>query len=258
MEQTERYYPIGIQTFSELIREGYVYVDKTDLMWRLQHKQKYVFLARPRRFGKSLLSSTFHSFFDGDRQLFEGLKVMELEKEWQQYPVLHLDLSKAKNQVSAEALQSRLMLLLKPFTALYGKDDDETTPGAMLDGIISRAYQQTNRQVVVIIDEYDAPLLDVLHENDTLDDIRRIMQEFFIPLKAADPMIRFCFITGITKFSQLSIFSTINNLENISMSPMYSKICGITEEELTTMLVAFTVVRCCRDTPRTLSKYLTN
>ena len=235
-QQSERYYPIGIQTFSELIRRNCVYVDKTGLMWRLQDRYKYIFLARPRRFGKSLLSSTFHSFFDAQKELFEGLKVMALEKEWKQYPVLHLDLSKAKNQTSADALQARLMHLLKPYTNLYGKDADETTPGAMLEGVISRAYSQTGRQVAVIIDEYDAPLLDVLHQGDVLEDMRHVMQEFYIPLKAADPMLRFCFITGITKFSQLSIFSTINNLYNVSMLPEFATICGITEQELTTTL----------------------
>ena len=232
----ERLYPIGIQTFSEVINRRCVYVDKTDLMWRLQDRYKYIFLARPRRFGKSLLSSTFHSFFDADKELFEGLKVMELEKDWKQYPVLHLDLSVAKGQVSAETLQARLMLLMKSYAELYGKDNDETTPGAMLEGLVNRAYKQTGKQVAVIIDEYDAPLLDVLHDDESLKDMRRVMQEFYQPLKALDPMLRFCFITGITKFSQLSIFSTINNLYNISILPEFAAICGFTEEELTTTL----------------------
>ena len=233
---TERYYPIGIQTFSEIIREGYVYVDKTDLMWRLQNKKKYIFLARPRRFGKSLLSSTFHSFFDGNRQLFEGLKVMQLEKEWQQYPVLHFDLSVAKGQRSAEELRKTLMWLMSPMREKYGSMPDEDSPGKMLTGLVNRAFQQTKQPVVVIIDEYDAPLLDVLHKEETLEDNRQVMQEFYSPLKMLDPYLKFCFITGITKFSQLSIFSTINNLYNVSMLPEYSAICGITETELTTQL----------------------
>ena len=230
--QTKRKYPVGIQTFSEIIEGKYVYVDKTDLMWQMQDLAKYIFLSRPRRFGKSLLSSTLHSFFSGDRQLFEGLKVMELEKEWKHYPVIHLDLSQAKEQDSVAELRSKLNLLMKPYTEIYGSDPDETTPGGILSGLIRRAYEKTGEKVVVIIDEYDAPLLDLMHEDETLDAFRKAMQEFYIPLKAADPMIRFCFITGITKFSQLSIFSTINNLKNISMLPQFASICGITEKEL--------------------------
>ncbi|MBQ9355941.1 MAG: ATP-binding protein [Prevotella sp.] len=232
---TERYYPIGIQTFSEIIREGYVYVDKTDLMWRLQNKKKYIFLARPRRFGKSLLSSTFHSFFDGNRQLFEGLKVMQLEKEWQQYPVLHLDLSGAKHMTPADTRQE-LNRQFEPYEQLYGANPIETLPGMKMAGIVRRAYEKEHKQVAVIIDEYDAPLLDVLHDDNNLKEMREVLQEFYQRLKMLDPYLKFCFITGITKFSQLSIFSTINNLYNVSMLPEYSAICGITETELTTQL----------------------
>ena len=230
--QTIRKYPVGIQTFSEIIEGGYAYVDKTDLMWQMQDLAKYIFLSRPRRFGKSLLSSTLHSFFNGDRQLFEGLKVMELEKEWKRYPVIHIDLSLAKEQNSVAELRAKLCWLLEPYTEIYGLKKSEKTPGSVLSGIIRRAYEQTGEKVVVIIDEYDAPLLDLLHDDETLDGFRKTMQEFYIPLKAADPMMRFCFITGITKFSQLSIFSTINNLKNISMLPQFATICGITEKEL--------------------------
>ena len=236
MTANTRRYPVGIQTFSRIIRGGYVYVDKTDLMWQIQNASKYIFLNRPRRFGKSLLSSTLHSFFDGDKQLFEGLKVMELEKDWVKYPVIHLDLSLAKNSDSPEDLRSTLLNILKPYSQIYGFDADETTPGKRLTGLIRRAYEQTGRQVAVIIDEYDAPLLDVLHEEESLPPFRKVMQEFYQPLKASEAMIRFCFITGITKFSQLSIFSTINNLNNISMLPQFSAICGITEKELSTIL----------------------
>ena len=236
METRKRKYPVGIQTFSEIIRGGYVYVDKTDLMWHMQDGRKYIFLSRPRRFGKSLLSSTLHSFFAGERELFEGLKVMELETEWTAYPVVHLDLSFAKGMESPSALRSRIMLLLKDYVSLYGMDEDEVTPGGLLTGIIKRAYEKTQQRVVVIIDEYDAPLLDVLHEEENLPAFRKLMQEFYVPLKACDPYLRFCFITGITKFSQLSIFSTINNLTNITMWPQFSAICGITEQELTTVM----------------------
>jgi len=235
MMTNERRYPIGIQTFEKVIKGGYVYIDKTDLMWKMTKVSNYVFLSRPRRFGKSLLSSTLHSFFAGQKELFDGLKVMQLEQEWTEYPVFHLDMSTAKGQESAKDLQERIRLMLKDYTKLYGKEDDEITPGAMLEGLIKRAYRKTNRQVAVIIDEYDAPLLEVLHEEENLPAFRKVMQEFYVPLKACDPYIKFCFITGITKFSQLSIFSTINNLKNISMRPDFSAICGITEQEVKTV-----------------------
>ena len=231
-----RRYPIGIQTFSEIIRGGYVYVDKTDLVWQLTHYAKYIFLSRPRRFGKSLLTTTLASYFRGEKDLFEGLKIMQLEKEWEQYPVIRLDLSTAKNQDSPDALRDRLRLLLKPYREEYGSDPEEKTPGGMLTGLIERAYKKEGRQAVVLIDEYDAPLLDVLYENEMLASMRKVMQEFYQPLKASEAMIKFCFITGITKFSQLSIFSTINNLTNVTMDPVFSNICGITEDELLTVL----------------------
>jgi hypothetical protein len=231
-----RRYPIGIQTFSRIIREGYVYIDKTDLVWQLAHYATYVFMSRPRRFGKSLLTSTLESYFQGERELFEGLKIMDLEKEWEQYPVIRLDISMAKAQADADALRHSLVLLLSPYEKLYGKNPMELTPGQILTGIIQRAYEITGKQVVVIIDEYDAPLLDVLHDDESLSDKRQVMQEFYVPLKANERYVKFCFITGITKFSQLSIFSTINNLTNVTLDTAFSAICGITEEELSTVL----------------------
>ena len=231
-----RRYPIGIQTFSEMIRGGYVYVDKTDLVWQLVHYAKYIFLSRPRRFGKSLLTSTLASYFLGERELFEGLKIMQLEQQWERYPVIRLDISTSKGQRSADALRDRLMLTMKIYADMYGRDDDEVTPGGLLEGLIRRAYEKTGRQVAIIIDEYDAPLLDVLHDDSELDDTRKVMQEFYVPLKANEQYVKFCFITGITKFSQLSIFSTINNLTNVTLDTAFSTICGITEEELSTVL----------------------
>lgn len=154
-----RKYPIGIQTFSEIIRSGYVYVDKTDLVWQLAHYAKYVFLSRPRRFGKSLLSSTLNSYFSGNRELFEGLKMIELEQEWTKYPVLHFDLSSAKH-MPPQMVKKELGLMLSQMEALYGSNHDEETLGMRLSGLIDRAYEQTGKQVVVIIDEYNAPLLD--------------------------------------------------------------------------------------------------
>lgn len=236
MEQSERKYPVGIQTFAEIIRGGYVYIDKTDLVWQLAHYAKFIFLSRPRRFGKSLLTTTLESYFKGEKELFAGLKIMSLEKEWRRYPVIHFDLSMAKGQSSAAELKETLMWLLKPLTEVYGREEGDGSPGKMLSGIMSRAAKQTGGQVVVVIDEYDAPLLDVLHDETTLDAMRKVMQEFYQPLKANEAIVKFCFITGITKFSQLSIFSTINNLTNVTLDPKFSAICGITEQELCTTL----------------------
>lgn len=236
METVARRYPVGIQTFKRLRDDGCVYVDKTDLMWKAQDLSKYIFLSRPRRFGKSLLTTTFASFFRAEKELFQGLKVMDLERDWVEYPVIHLDLSMAKGKESVQELRNSLVFLLSRYIQTYGKDEYENTPGEIFSGLISRAYKQTGKSVVVLIDEYDAPLLDVLHESELMDDFRRVMQEFFQTLKASEGIIRFCFITGITCFSQLSIFSTLNNLNNISMLPQFSAICGITETELTTIL----------------------
>lgn len=235
MEQTRRY-PVGIQTFERLIHDGFLYVDKTDLVWKLAHYATFVFMSRPRRFGKSLLTSTLDSYFSGDKDLFKGLKIMQLEKEWKKYPVIHIDLSTAKGQDSPAQLRDTLMWLMRPLAGIYGKEDDETTPGKLLTGIMRRASEQAGTQVAVLVDEYDAPLLEVLHDDEAIGGIRRVMQEFYQPLKANEAIIKFCFITGITKFSQLSIFSTINNLVNVTLDPDFSAICGITEKELCTTL----------------------
>jgi len=231
----ERKYPIGIQTFERVVRGGYLYVDKTDLVWQLAHYAPFVFLSRPRRFGKSLLSSTLHSYFAGQKELFEGLKIMDLEQEWECYPVLHFDLSGAKH-MPVKGVREELERLLREMEKTYGRDTGETTPGMRFAGLVNRAYEQTGRQVAVIIDEYDAPLLDVLHEDGALKDMREVMQEFYQRLKMLEPKIKFCFITGITRISQLNIFSTLNNLTNVSLLPDFSAICGITAEELNTLL----------------------
>ena len=232
MSTTRRRYPIGIQTFSEIRRGDYLYVDKTGYVYRMTHSDaKYMFLSRPRRFGKSLLVSTLHSYFEGRKDLFEGLAIEKLETEWQEYPVLHFDMSTAKN-VSKERLESELSLKLVRYEAIYGRGEGEKEINQRLEGLIKRAYQQTGKQVVVLIDEYDAPLLDVVHEEKDLPILRNVMRNFYSPLKACDPYLRYVFLTGITKFSQLSIFSELNNIKNISMDEAYAAICGITEEEL--------------------------
>ncbi len=229
-------YPVGIQTF-ENIREGnYLYVDKTKYLVDFRIKgMKYIFLSRPRRFGKSLFASTLQAYFEGRKELFEGLAIADYEKEWAKHPVLHFDMSGAKH-MDGEMLTHYLDFILSPYEKLYGKDENEIYPNERLDGLVRRAYQQTGQKAVVIIDEYDAPLLDVVHEKDNLKTLRQIMQNFYSPLKKLDPHLEFTFITGITKFSQLSIFSELNNLDNISMLDQYSAICGISKTELTTVM----------------------
>lgn len=212
-----------------------VYVDKTDTIYRMTKKYKYVFLGRPRRFGKSLLSSTLHAYFAGQKELFQGLAMEHLEKEWIAYPVLHFDMSVLKNCTTSQ-LPQKFNNLLKDYEEPLGISNTDDTPGDRLSNIIKLYYRQTGKKVVIIIDEYDAPLLDVLHMEEQLSDVRTMMQEFYAPIKSNDAYIRMAFITGITKFSQLSIFSTINNVSNISMEPEFSSICGITRGELDTVL----------------------
>ena len=236
MAKIVNFYPVGIQTFSNIREENYLYVDKTQYILDFREKKmKYVFLSRPRRFGKSLFASTLQAYFEGRKELFEGLAIADYEKDWVKHPVLHFDLSGAKH-FDADALNSYLNLQLLPYEELYGKGEGENYPNERLDGIVKRAYKQTGEKVVVIIDEYDAPLLDVVHEKENLQPLRRIMQNFYSPLKKLDPYLEFTFITGITKFSQLSIFSELNNLDNISMFDQYSAICGISKTELLTVM----------------------
>ena len=228
-------YPVGIQTFERIIEEGYLYIDKTDLVWKLAHAATFIFLSRPRRFGKSLLTTTLKSYFEGRRDLFEGLKIMPLEQEWKQYPVIHLDMSVCKGQENAQMLQNAVRFQLLNYAAKYGVSTENVTPGQIFNSIIAAAAA-TGEKAVVIIDEYDAPLLDVIHEQENLASMRRVMQEFYQCLKACEGMIRFCFMTGITKFSQLSIFSTLNNIKNVSMMPEFATICGITGREMETRM----------------------
>ena len=225
-------YPIGIQTFERLRSEGYLYIDKTALVHRLAHENgSYFFLCRPRRFGKSLLTSTLASYFEGRRDLFKGLAIEGMETEWTAYPVLHFDFSSAK-YTSKEKLLESLDYLLSKYEKVWKITNPPRGANNRLSNLIETAKEKTGKQVVVLIDEYDAPLLDVAHQTDTLNELRNIMRDFYSPLKANEPNLKFVFLTGITKFSQLSIFSELNNIQNISMRPDYAAICGITKEEV--------------------------
>ena len=229
-------YPIGIQTFEEIRKLDNLYIDKTEYIYRMTHTDgKYFFLSRPRRFGKSLLVSTFLSYFEGKKELFEGLAIEKLEKEWNTYPVLHFDLSKGKH-MEKELLNRYLMDIIEKQEARFDCKSNKIDVNIRLDDLINAVYQKTGKQVVVLIDEYDAPLLDVAHEKEKLDELRNTMRNFYSPLKGNESMLRFVFMTGITKFSQLSIFSELNNIKNVSMDEPYAGICGITKEELLTQM----------------------
>ena len=225
-------YPIGMQTFSEIREEDFLYVDKTEYIYRMTHTSgKYFFLNRPRRFGKSLLVSTMQSYFEGKKELFKGLAVDKLEKEWTEYPVLHFDMSGGKH-MEPEQLELYLGYILKDQEKKWGISEPRIGANNRLIDLINTAYEKSGKQVVVLIDEYDAPMLDVAHEKEQLDVLRNIMRNFFSPLKYSEAKLRFVFLTGITKFSQVSIFSELNNITNVSMDDEYAGICGITKEEL--------------------------
>ena len=225
-------YPIGIQTFEEIIKNNLLYIDKTEYIFRMTHTSgKYFFLGRPRRFGKSLLVSTFDSYFSGKKDLFAGLAIEKLEKDWTEYPVLHFDMSGGKH-MEKEQLEDYLDYILKEQERKWGITNPPIGANNRLIELITTAYEKTGNQVVVLIDEYDAPMLDVAHEKESLDVLRNIMRNFCSPLKMCEPKLRFVFLTGITKFSQVSIFSELNNITNISMRDDYAGICGITMEEL--------------------------
>lgn len=225
-------YPIGMQTFSEIREEDFLYVDKTEYIYRMTHTSgKYFFLSRPRRFGKSLLVSTFESYFEGKKELFKGLAIEKLEKEWTKYPVLHFSLAGGKH-MEKDQLVRYLLYILKVNEEKFGIVNESPDPNVRMLNLIKTVYEQTGQKVVVLIDEYDAPLLDVVHEDTSLGVLREVMRNFYSPLKDSDRMLRFVFLTGITKFSQLSIFSELNNITNVSMHQEYAGICGITKEEL--------------------------
>jgi len=230
-----RLYTAGIADFERIRQDGRIYVDKTDLIYRITQESQFVFLSRPRRFGKSLLCSTLDYYFQGRKDLFEGLAIAKLEKDWKQHPVLHFDMSACKNKYEISQIIDELHSQLDDHERKYKMERTEGSPGTRFKKLIQGLHEASGSKTVVILDEYDAPMLDYLHKPDMLEQVRRIMQEFYQMVKVCDKDEQFVFITGITKFSQLSIFSTLNNLSNISMEPAYSALCGITKEELLTI-----------------------
>ena len=224
-------YPIGIQNFEKIRKEGFVYVDKTALIHRLATTGTYYFLSRPRRFGKSLLMSTIEAYFKGKKELFKGLALEQLEKDWTEYPVLHLDLNGSKYMNSGD-LNDILNLNLNRWESEYGVTTRYSTLSVRFQAVIDAAYEKTGRQVVILIDEYDKPIVDNLGNPELADDFNKTLQGFYSVLKAKDGQIRFGFLTGVSKIGKLSVFSGLNNLRDISMLPEYSDICGISEEDL--------------------------
>ena len=231
VETNNRRLPVGIQSFEEIRKEGYLYVDKTDIIWQLAQKgKKYNYLSRPRRFGKSVLVDTLEAYFTGKKELFEGLKIMQMEKEWVKRPVIRLDMSRAGAE--SDTLRSYLNNIFRQYEKEYSLVPNPTDSLAdRFNAIIVGSYEQTGQQVAILIDEYDSPLQHSWktphHEACT-----SIYREVFAILKADDKYEKFVFITGITKFTQISLFSVLNNLSNISFEPEYAAICGITKEEV--------------------------
>ena len=227
----EKLYPIGIQTFEKIRHEGRYYVDKTRHVYQLAHTDTFYILSRPRRFGKSLLVSTLDAYFSGKRELFEGLAIAELEQEWATYPVLHLDLSTGK-YTDETALEGVLHQHLEKWEAMYGDTYRDRPHAERFLQVVELAYRKTGRQVVILVDEYDKPLLSTIVNEPLQQCYRAQLKAFYGVLKKQDPYIRFALLTGVTKFSKVSIFSDLNNLKDISLLPDYADLCGITEEEI--------------------------
>ena len=226
-----RLYPVGIQDFKEIRTGGYVYVDKTEQLHRLVRTGKYYFFGRPRRFGKSLMISTLESYFKGRQELFEGLAMEQLEKDWIERPVLHIDLN-SQEYNSRKSLEDILDGYLTRWEEQYGRDPGGNSLSLRFGGVIRRAAKQTGQNVAILIDEYDKPLIQALGNEELQDEYRNILKAFYGNLKSCDGYIRFALLTGVTRFSRVSIFSDLNNLNDVTMDPQYAIMCGITESEL--------------------------
>jgi hypothetical protein len=231
MMEQEPLYPVGVQSFENIRRSGAVYVDKTDLIYKLTHRYEMVFLSRPRRFGKSLLVDTLARYFDAQKDLFTGLAMEKLETEWTKYPVLRFSFGDVKG-FDMHELRSTIELQLEDYESLYGVNAKDETPAIRFSRVIKRAYEQTGQKAVILIDEYDAPLLEVLMMPEKLDEVRNYMRNFYSRIKTNYQYIRFAFMTGISTFSQLGMFSELNNLKNITNDNEYASLCGITLPEL--------------------------
>lgn len=226
-------YPIGIQDFEDLQRNGYAYVDKTNFVYKLADEGKYYFLSRPRRFGKSLFLSTLEAYFQGKKELFKGLAIYDLETDWKKYPIFHIDLNTA-NFREKDSLYMVLNDYLTTWESKYGTRESEATLALRFKGVIARAAEKEGRGVVILIDEYDKPILQTLRDPELQAEHRAQLKAFYSVLKTQDRYIKFAFLTGVTKFGKVSVFSDLNNLTDISMDHRYISICGMTEKELLT------------------------
>ena len=226
-----RKYPIGIQSFENIRKEGYLYVDKTALIYQLVQTGKYYFLSRPRRFGKSLLLSTLQAYYEGKKELFEGLAMASLEKDWKTYPVLHLDLN-ARRYEDVHSLVAILNQHLESWEAVYGDEKKDRAPEERFAYLIEKICRETGQKVVVLIDEYDKPMLQAIHNKELQSSYRNILKAFYGVLKSKDAYLQFALLTGVTKFSKVSVFSDLNNIEDITLIRDFAGLCGISEEEL--------------------------
>ena len=225
-------YPIGIQSFAEIRKRDCYYVDKTEFVWKLTHTSKYYFLSRPRRFGKSLLLSTIEAYYRGRKDLFEGLKISELEKDWEEYPVFHFDFNTV-GSTGIDDLKYSIERQLGDIERFWGvSSDPKFDPQNRFIELIQKVSDQTGKNVVILVDEYDKPLLNVLEEEKLDEEYRKILKPFYGVLKTMDSKIQFAMLTGVGRFGKLSIFSDLNNLRDISLIPEYNAVCGITEKEL--------------------------
>ena len=240
MGQEGRKLPVGIQSFEQIIQDKYLFVDKTEYIYKLVHTGKPYFLSRPRRFGKSLLLSTMKAYWEGKKELFRGLKIEELEKDnpgaWQDYPVFYFDFNKA-NFADKGVLEAIIEVHLNEWEEQYGETSNEIPLGARFGQLLKAAAKATGKKCVVLVDEYDKPLLETMENQELVEHNKAVFKGFFSTLKSEDASIQFIFITGVTKFSKVSIFSDLNQLEDISFDDDYSGICGITEEELQNLFI---------------------